>query len=56
VIEFERETVYLKDRSLPIGNQYRGVIERSVLIAQEAQQNSLLTIPISYIGQKVYAG
>ncbi|HKC34642.1 MAG TPA: LytTR family DNA-binding domain-containing protein [Chitinophagaceae bacterium] len=34
ISEFDSEIVYLKDKHIPIGEQYKGVLERSVLIAQ----------------------
>jgi DNA-binding LytR/AlgR family response regulator len=34
ISEFDSECVYLKDKHIPIGEQYRGVLEKSVLIAQ----------------------
>ena len=33
ISEFDSEMVYLKDKHIPIGEQYKGVLERSVLIA-----------------------
>lgn len=56
ITEFDRETVQLKDKSLPIGNQFKGVVEGSVMIAQDDYVNRLLTVPIDYLRQKAYAG
>jgi len=35
VVEFNTDTVYLKDQQLPIGHLYKGVIEKAVLIAND---------------------
>lgn len=56
VTEFERETVFLNDKSLPVGNQYRGVMERSVLLAQEEMMGGLMTLPLNFLTAKAVAG
>jgi len=33
ILEFDAGTVYLKNRMLPIGDQYKGILEKKVLIA-----------------------
>ena len=35
VLEFNRYSVYLKNKELPIGHLYKGVIERAVIIAND---------------------
>ena len=36
IIEFDPERVYIKGKELPIGQQYKGELEKAVLIASEA--------------------
>ena len=36
VLEFNTDAVYLKNKELPIGHLYKGVIERSVTIANDS--------------------
>lgn len=35
VLEFNTDSVYLKNKELPIGHLYKGVIERAVIIAND---------------------
>jgi hypothetical protein len=35
VLEFNTDAVYLKNKELPIGHLYKGVIEKAVLIAND---------------------
>jgi DNA-binding LytR/AlgR family response regulator len=36
VLEFNTDSVYLKNKELPIGHLYKGVIERAVVIANDS--------------------
>ena len=35
VLEFTTDSVYLKNKDLPIGHLYKGVLERAVIIAND---------------------
>ena len=54
--EFDGDTVYLKDKKLPIGHLYKEVLEKSVLIAQGEVSAEVLEMPFQYLPQKAYAG
>ncbi|MEI2739772.1 MAG: LytTR family DNA-binding domain-containing protein [Chitinophagaceae bacterium] len=42
VLEFDAEKVCLKDKQLPIGTQYRGALEKAVIIANDAMSESII--------------
>ncbi|MDZ4807662.1 MAG: LytTR family DNA-binding domain-containing protein [Bacteroidota bacterium] len=56
IIEFDGNTVYLKDKELPIGHMYKEILEKSVLIAQGEVNAEVLAVPFHYLSQKAYAG
>jgi DNA-binding LytR/AlgR family response regulator len=56
ISEFDRNSVYLRDWKLPIGNQYRGSVDRSVMIIQEDNFHEPAVVPIHFLNQKVNAG
>lgn len=37
IIEFDADTVYLKNKQLPIGQLYKGELEKAVMIVNDAQ-------------------
>lgn len=42
VMEFDTEKVCLKDKQLPIGTQYRGALEKAVIIANDPMSESII--------------
>jgi len=40
---FDGEKVYLKDKELPIGHQYKGELEKAVMIASDSVSESLIS-------------
>ena len=43
IIEFDADTVYLKNKQLPIGQLYKGELEKAVLIVNDTVNDALLT-------------
>ncbi len=43
IIEFDADTVYLKNKQLPIGQLYKGELEKAVMIINETVNEALLT-------------
>jgi DNA-binding LytR/AlgR family response regulator len=56
ITEFDRSNVYLKERKLPVGNQFRNVVERSVVVVQGDVFNNLSTVSINYLKQRTNVG
>jgi DNA-binding LytR/AlgR family response regulator len=54
ITEFDRATVYLREKKLPVGSQFKGVVERSVVIVQHEHSDDV--IPINYVERRVHAG
>ena len=49
IVQFDKETVCLKDKELPVGHQYRNELEKSVLIVNDAEYCCLPTANINYV-------
>ncbi|MBK6991832.1 MAG: LytTR family transcriptional regulator [Chitinophagaceae bacterium] len=49
IVQFDKETVWLKDKELPVGHQYRNELEKSVLIVNDAEYCCLTTANINYV-------
>lgn len=56
VMEFDSETVYLKNKELPIGKNYWQAFENSVIIAKSDNKTTMLSIAIDYNSRKLIAG
>lgn len=56
VLEFDSGAVYLKNKQLPIGENYRQCLEDSVLIAKNESKSPLRTITMEYVSKKLIAG
>ena len=56
ITEFNRDTVFLNNKILPIGQQYKGQLEKTVNIVTEESFNQLIALPVTYLTQKAYAG
>jgi DNA-binding LytR/AlgR family response regulator len=56
ITEFDRSRVYLTDKVFPIGDQYKGSLERSLLILQENSGRQLSAVPMSVFQHGEYAG
>ena len=63
ITEFSRNTVLLresvppgKEKLLPIGQQYKGQLERTVNIVSDERFDQLMAVPVAYLTQKAYAG
>ena len=54
--EFNTDTVFLIDKTLPVGDQYKGMLEKAVTILSEESFNQLAAVPITYLTQKAFAG
>src|SRR5262245_50307662 len=52
ITEFDRDSVYLKEKKLPVGNQFKGVVERSVVIIQGDIFKNLNAVPMTYPEQR----
>jgi DNA-binding LytR/AlgR family response regulator len=52
IVEFDRNNVYLKEKKLPVGNQFKGILERSVVIVQGDHINELAAVPLNYLEQR----
>lgn len=53
---FDRESVQLKNNTLPIGSQYKGAVEKRVLIAADEKPVESITLPINYLRVNAYTG
>lgn len=49
IVQFDKEKVWLKDKELPVGHQYRNELEKSVLIVNDAEYCCLPTATINYV-------
>lgn len=49
IVEFDKERVWLQHKEIPVGHQYRNELEKSVLIANDAEYCSLPTANINYV-------
>ncbi len=49
IVQFDKERVWLKDKELPVGHQYRNELEKSVLIINDAEYCCLPTSNINYV-------
>src|SRR5690606_24614542 len=49
IVQFDKERVWLKGKELPVGQQYRNELEKSVLIINDAEYCSLPTTSINYV-------
>lgn len=49
ITEFDRNNVYLHGTKLPVGNQFKGVVERSVVIVNGDSFKDLAPVPINYL-------
>ena len=56
VVEFDSDTVYLKNKQLPIGENYRQAFENSLLIAKSEYKTSLMSMRVEYRSRKLVAG
>jgi two-component system, LytTR family, response regulator len=56
ISKFDKDKVYLKDKLLPIGNQFKGSLEKAIFIAQDDDINAFLSLPVNYLQTKAYAG
>ena len=57
IVEFDADTVYLKNKQLPIGQLYKGELEKAVKIIHETdtvplQLNPLYTLPVLVKGNQ----
>jgi len=55
VTEFNRDSVCLNDKTLPIGNQYAGLLEKAVNVFSEENTYPLVAVPLTYF-PKAFAG
>ena len=55
VNEFTKDMVFLKDKSLPIGCQYKGQLEKAVNIFPYESFDQPITMPVTYLTPKAYA-
>ena len=49
IVQFDKETVWLQDKELPVGHQYRNELEKSVLIVNDAEYCCLPMSNINYV-------
>ena len=56
ITEFDRSNVYLKERKLPVGKQFRNLVERSVVILRGEVFSNLTTVPLEYLKQRTNVG
>ena len=49
IVQFDKETVWLKGKEIPAGHQYRNELEKSVLIVNDAEYCCLPTSSNNYI-------
>ena len=56
VIEFDSDTVYLQNKELPIGENYRQSFENSLLIAKSEHKIPLMPMRVEYSSRKLIAG
>lgn len=51
IVEFDADTVYLKSKQLPIGQLYKGELEKAVMIVHDALvTNSFYAVPLVVSG------
>lgn len=60
ITEFDNSLVLVKDKQLPIGTQYKGILEKSVLIANDAMSEAMspaayLRMPMELNGKMIAA-
>lgn len=55
VTGFSSSRVFLNEKWLPIGNQFKGAMEKNVLIAQDDHASRLISISQDYFKQKTYS-
>lgn len=56
IMEFDSEKVYLKNKQLPLGENYRRAFENSLIIAKSENKIPLLSIAVGYNSRKLIAG
>ena len=49
IVQFDKERVWLQDKELPVGHQYRNELEKSVLIINDGEYCCLPTNGIDYV-------
>ena len=49
IVQFDKERVWLKDKELPVGHQYRNELEKSVLIINDSEYCCLPTTSNNYV-------